>query len=445
MLIPSYTATVSDVRRLKNERKNDDDGGNDNITYATRHEVPRQTAKDYCHTMDRAGGGKPPNLPPLQLRLTPRTPLPKAAVAYLCCGDEHEVRDFELSLALVAKFFASRWPYPIVVLHDYLSGRHISRLTKLIAPLLIPRLHQQQTQQQEQQQQDKPQMKEDYFSNPASPAPVAAQVKQRSPPKQQDAGLDFIFLETLDWQGGVPDDVNQRHKVFGYGMGYRHMCRFFSGPPLARLPALRHYDYLVRVDTDSFFLGPVLDDPIQLMRQGAFKYGWLGAFMDQTYFTTGLWRETEAWIESNRLWEDVNGSGGGDGSGDGGVRERSARRMRALQSVRGWIAHQLDIFRPDDPERGTWDDVRYCFATNFFAVDLAWWRSEEYASFFEQLDRAGGFYRHRWGDACVHFLAAAVLLDKESEVVRFPGLMPYWHQGSVLNPEYRGLWSYAQY
>ena len=38
MLVPSYTATVSDAPRLKNKRKKRDDGGNDNITYATRHE-----------------------------------------------------------------------------------------------------------------------------------------------------------------------------------------------------------------------------------------------------------------------------------------------------------------------------------------------------------------------------------------------------------------------
>ena len=354
--------------------------------------------------------------------------LPNAAVVYLCCGDEQEVRDLELSLALTAKFFTSRWRYPVLILHDYLSGRHMARLKRLARRWL----------------------------------PLSTRERRR-----ETAALTFVFLNSAEWHGAVPADVNTEDKIFGYGMGYRHMCRFFSGPPLANLPALRHYHWVARVDTDSFLLGPVLDDPIQLMERGCFKYGWLGAFMDQAYFTTDLWPRTEEWIHSNELWNHVpsgpsrrsssssisspkfdahNPSEGHEPNGAvrNAVRPRS-RPATAFQSMHDWIARQLTIFRPDDPSNGTWDDVRYCFATNFFVADLNWWRGEEYGSYFEHLDNTGGFYRYRWGDACVHFLAAAALLEKDVEVVRFPELIRYWHQGSVLIPEQRGLFSHGNY
>ena len=48
------------------------------------------------------------------------------------------------------------------------------------------------------------------------------------------------------------------------------------------------------------------------------------------------------------------------------------------------------------------------------------------------VDRAGGFYTHRWGDACVHMLGVAALLPKEA-TLRLRGL-PYWHQGTVVLP-----------
>ena len=72
-------------------------------------------------------------------------------------------------------------------------------------------------------------------------------------------------------------------------------------------------------------------------------------------------------------------------------------------------------------------------------VDVKWLKSPEVRSYFKALDDSGGFYRYRWGDACTHFMMASALLDKETEVLRLSKHIPYWHQGSVLMPEYPGL------
>lgn len=48
--------------------------------------------------------------------------------------------------------------------------------------------------------------------------------------------------------------------------------------------------------------------------------------------------------------------------------------------------------------------------TDFEIADLSFYRSEAYRSFFHSLDRAGGFFYERWGDAPVHTIGAAMLL-----------------------------------
>lgn len=44
---------------------------------------------------------------------------------------------------------------------------------------------------------------------------------------------------------------------------------------------------------------------------------------------------------------------------------------------------------------------------------LKFWRSQAYMDFFEHLDKAGGFYYERWGDAPVHSIGAALFAKKD--------------------------------
>ncbi len=53
------------------------------------------------------------------------------------------------------------------------------------------------------------------------------------------------------------------------------------------------------------------------------------------------------------------------------------------------------------------------FWSNFEIGNLNFWRSPQYQSYFDFLDQKGGFYYERWGDAPVHSIAAALLLNKD--------------------------------
>eukprot|EP00966_Prymnesium_polylepis_P096842 2243678-Prymnesium_polylepis.2 len=146
----------------------------------------------------------------------------------------------------------------------------------------------------------------------------------------------------------------------------RHMCRFFSGP-LFSTAALAPYEYVWRLDSDSFLLAPPAADPFAQMAIANATYGWVHAFRDEQLFVTGLWELTAEFMRERGVAEDT---------------------------VHAWV-----------PTGRRWAETPMCFATNCFVARRAWFTSEPYASYFRAVDAAGGFYRYRWGDACVHMLA----------------------------------------
>jgi alpha 1,2-mannosyltransferase len=56
---------------------------------------------------------------------------------------------------------------------------------------------------------------------------------------------------------------------------------------------------------------------------------------------------------------------------------------------------------------------------------LNWLRSKQYIDYFSHLDQAGGFFYERWGDAPVHSIAAALMLNKDE--IHFFNDIAYYH------------------
>jgi alpha 1,2-mannosyltransferase len=63
---------------------------------------------------------------------------------------------------------------------------------------------------------------------------------------------------------------------------------------------------------------------------------------------------------------------------------------------------------------GTGGEYNNCqFFSNFEIGSLKFWRSEANEAYFNWLDRAGGFFYERFGDAPVHTLSVAMFLKKQ--------------------------------
>jgi mannosyltransferase len=68
----------------------------------------------------------------------------------------------------------------------------------------------------------------------------------------------------------------------------------------------------------------------------------------------------------------------------------------------------LALLRNRDAAGDLWNACH--FWSNFEIADMEFFRSSQYRDMFQMLDKDGGFYYERWGDAPVHSLAAALLL-----------------------------------
>ncbi|EPQ31074.1 uncharacterized protein PFL1_01263 [Pseudozyma flocculosa PF-1] len=167
--------------------------------------------------------------------------------------------------------------------------------------------------------------------------------------------------------GGMP---------YGGSESYRNMCRFQSGY-FFRHPLVLPYRYYWRVEPDVRFLCDLEDfDPFRYMRDHGKKYGYVLSLHEIRSTVKTLWVHVRKWYQQNPQYLHDN---------------------NAIN------------FITDRKEMG----YSMChFWSNFEIADMELWRSEAYLSFFEYLDKQGGFYYERWGDAPVHSIAAALMLDK---------------------------------
>jgi len=167
---------------------------------------------------------------------------------------------------------------------------------------------------------------------------------------------------------------------FGFSMGYRHMCRFFSGI-IYHHPALKSFDYYWRLDTDSFLRGKIEYDVFEFMHDNNYIYGYVDSGID-TATVDELRTATERYISKNKI-----------------------------------------------KNTGTWDGSAY--GTNFEISKIDFWNSEKCIDFFNYLDNLGGIFRYRWGDHIIHFITVS-LFCPDKQIHKFTDIA-YQHQDVYYN------------
>ncbi|CEQ40000.1 SPOSA6832_01569 [Sporobolomyces salmonicolor] len=83
-------------------------------------------------------------------------------------------------------------------------------------------------------------------------------------------------------------------------------------------------------------------------------------------------------------------------------------------------------------------EYRRHFWSNFEIGDLRFWRSKAYMDYVEFLDKKGGFFYERWGDAPVHSLAVALFLPKDKVIHLDP--IAYRHNPYTHCPQNNALY-----
>ncbi|KAJ2830508.1 alpha-1,2-mannosyltransferase ktr1 [Coemansia erecta] len=168
---------------------------------------------------------------------------------------------------------------------------------------------------------------------------------------------------------------NKNRYLYGGSYSYRQMCRYQSGF-VYKHSLLQDLDYYWRIEPDVHYYCDIPYDPFKYMRDNKLVYGFTMTPMEKAETVETLWDTTRKWmIENPQYLQD--------------------------KSFIHWVVNEKAHY------------TRCHFWSNFEIVDLSFYRSEAYESYFQHLDRAGGFFYERWGDAPVHSMAASILLRKE--------------------------------
>lgn len=188
----------------------------------------------------------------------------------------------------------------------------------------------------------------------------------------EEAGVKWIPIQfTLPDIEGVPEyfphpthgngPIAWGHP--GFSIGYRHMCWFFAGG-MYRQPALQEHTYYLRLDTDSFILKPVGYDIFKRAAENNIYYG---------FIKDAVQKDNPKVIED--LWKSA-----------------------------------YEYFSNVQPvEEGM------MYYTNFELGHIQWFLNSGYMYLFNHLEKQGGIYTKRWGDAPIKYIGVNAVIREENK------------------------------
>ena len=163
---------------------------------------------------------------------------------------------------------------------------------------------------------------------------------------------------------------------------YHQMCRWNSGM-FFKHPALKDVRYYWRVEPKVHFFCDIDYDVFRWMQDHNKTYGYTINIFDSPESITTLWPETLQFLAAHPEYLHEN-------------------------NAMDWLTDNKR--RPDVNAKANGYSTCH-FWSNFEIGDMNFWRSQAYEDYFNHLDRAGGFFYERWGDAPVHSIALALFED----------------------------------
>ncbi|ORX78662.1 alpha-1,2-mannosyltransferase [Anaeromyces robustus] len=214
----------------------------------------------------------------------------------------------------------------------------------------------------------------------------------------------FGLIEEKYWslpKGMQPSDVGKdlipgTFVLFNDRIGYRHMCRFFSGF-FYNHPMLKPFDYYWRVEPGVGFHCKINEDPFKYMRDHNKVYGYVISLIELANTVPSLWEKVKEF----------------------------------MKTYPQFIAHPNSLEFLSDDGGETWNLCHYW--SNFEIADMRFFRSKKYETFFNFLDKKGGFFYERWGDAPVHSIATSLFLEPDK--IHFFKNIGYTHWPVTYCPE----------
>lgn len=187
----------------------------------------------------------------------------------------------------------------------------------------------------------------------------------------------------LDLMRESADILKEKDVQYAHLQSYHQMCRWNSGM-FYKHPALKDMDFYWRVEPNVHFFCDVDYDVFRYMQDHNKTYGFTVNLYDSPESIETLWPETVKFLQGNS-------------------------HLLSQNNALDWLTDKQR--RPEHNHKANGYSTCH-FWSNFEIANLDFWRSPAYEAYFEHLDRAGGFFYERWGDAPVHSIALGLFEDK---------------------------------
>jgi alpha 1,2-mannosyltransferase len=211
------------------------------------------------------------------------------------------------------------------------------------------------------------------------------------------AEVKFGFVPQEHWSIPSWIDQSKMRNIWdkleyphGKSESYRHMCRFQSGF-FYKHPLVRDLDYYWRVEPGVDFPCKIKYDPFKFMEDNGKLYGFTIAIKEYMPTVETLMPTIDKWISENKLESKMPSD-----SGSRFVREFYGTGYNGCQ-----------------------------YWNNFEIASMKIFKSKLYEDYFNYLDKEGGFFYERWGDAPIHSIYVSLFLH--SKEVHFFENIGYKH------------------
>lgn len=223
--------------------------------------------------------------------------------------------------------------------------------------------------------------------------PFTPEFKELTSKAASQSQCSYIQLKPEDWEEPSWIDRNKAAKLgeemeekshvqYATKQSYHRMCRWNSGI-FFKNPALRDYDWYWRVEPKTKYFCDIDYDVFAYMEDNDKDYGFTLNLYDSPQSVANLWPTTMEFFEKHPEYVHPNSS-------------------------RAWLLQ--DSRSGHNQITGGYSTCH--FWSNFEIGRLDFFRSKEYTEYFDYLDKAGGFFYERWGDAPVHSIGLGLLTDK---------------------------------
>ncbi len=203
---------------------------------------------------------------------------------------------------------------------------------------------------------------------------------------EQVAPEDWVQPEFIDKNKQNVGMLNLARENVAYArkLSYHNMCRYYSRG-FYNHPRMKQFRYYWRFEPGTDYFCDIDYDVFKFMQDNDKTYGFTISIYDIRQSLRTIWPDTLEFVEKHPEYVNPNGA-------------------------MSWLTNSLQ--KPENAEE-THGYSTCHFWSNFEIADMNFFRSKPYSEWVEYLDKAGGFYYERWGDAPVHTIGLSLFADRK--------------------------------